>query len=199
MKIKLRQILILLLVAAVFFANQAGLLDGLIGETRAPAETVGTSQLSPQPETPPPETAAYVEFATEAATEAPVEIATEAPAEEAIREDGEYTSRDEVAAYIHEFGHLPANFIKKDDAEALGWVNKYGNLWKVAPGKSIGGDYFGNYEGLLPKKKGRKYYECDIDFDGKYRNAQRIIFSNDGLIYYTDDHYESFTLLYGGK
>ena len=60
------------------------------------------------------------------------------------------------------------------------------------------GDYFGNYEGLLPEKKGRKYTECDIDTLGaKSRGAKRIIFSNDGLIYYTDDHYESFELLYG--
>ncbi|MBQ6866862.1 MAG: ribonuclease, partial [Clostridia bacterium] len=49
-----------------------------------------------------------------------------------------------------------------------------------------------------PKKKGRKYYECDIGTVGKRsRGARRIIFSNDGLVYYTDDHYESFTLLYG--
>lgn len=62
---------------------------------------------------------------------------------------------------------------------------------------SIGGDRFGNREGLLPTAKGRKYYECDIDFDGTYRGAKRIVYSNDGLIYYTEDHYESFELLYG--
>ena len=67
----------------------------------------------------------------------------------------------------------------------------------MAPGMSIGGDRFGNREGLLPTKKGRKYYECDIDFDGGYRNGKRIVYSNDGLIYYTGDHYESFQLLYG--
>jgi len=62
----------------------------------------------------------------------------------------------------------------------------------VAPGRSIGGDKFGNYEGLLPRKGGRQYYECDIDFEGRYRNGKRIVFSNDGLVFYTEDHYETF-------
>jgi guanyl-specific ribonuclease Sa len=64
----------------------------------------------------------------------------------------------------------------------------------------IGGNTFGNREGLLPSKKGRTYTECDIDTLGaKARGIKRIVFSNDGLIYYTDDHYESFTLLYGDE
>ena len=114
-----------------------------------------------------------------------------------VEEAGEYTSKEEVAAYLHLFGHLPDNFITKKEAKKLGWVSSEGNLWEVAPGKSIGGDYFGNYEGLLPEKNGREYHECDIDSDGSYRGAKRIIFSDDGLIYYTEDHYESFELLYG--
>ena len=114
-----------------------------------------------------------------------------------IEEDGTYASKEEVAAYIYEFGHLPDNFITKKEAKALGWESKEGNLAEVAPGMSIGGDYFGNYEGLLPEADGRDYYECDIDSDGGYRGAKRIVFSNDGLIYYTEDHYESFELLYG--
>ena len=114
-----------------------------------------------------------------------------------IDEDGTYTSKDEVAAYIHEYGHLPSNFITKKQAKKLGWVSSEGNLGKVAPGKSIGGDYFGNYEGNLPEAKGRDYYECDIDSTGGYRGAKRIVFSDDGLIYYTEDHYETFELLYG--
>ncbi len=113
-----------------------------------------------------------------------------------ISEDGVYTQRDEVALYIHTYGHLPANYITKKQAQALGWEG--GKLEPYAPGKSIGGDYFGNYEGQLPKKKGRKYYECDIDTQGKKsRGAKRIVYSTDGLIYYTGDHYESFELLYG--
>ena len=114
-----------------------------------------------------------------------------------IDEDGSYTSKDDVALYIHTFGHLPSNFITKKQAEALGWSG--GSLEPFAPGKSIGGGRFGNYEGLLPDAPGRTYTECDIDTRGKKsRGAKRIVFSNDGLIYYTDDHYESFTLLYGG-
>ena len=114
-----------------------------------------------------------------------------------VEEDGVYTSKEEVAAYIHEFGHLPDNFITKKEAKALGWESREGNLAEVAPGMSIGGDYFGNYEGLLPEADGRDYYECDINSDGGYRGAERIVFSNDGLIYYTEDHYESFEQLYG--
>ena len=115
----------------------------------------------------------------------------------AISVDGTYTSKEDVSAYLHEYGHLPSNFITKKEAKKLGWVSNEGNLDEVAPGMSIGGDYFGNYEGTLPEAEERDYYECDIDFDGTYRNAKRIVFSNDGLIYYTEDHYETFELLYG--
>ncbi len=113
-----------------------------------------------------------------------------------IPEDGSYTSKEDVALYIHTYGHLPDNFITKKEARSLGWEG--GSLEPYAPGKCIGGDRFGNYEGLLPEKEGRTFTECDIDTLGKKsRGAKRIIFTNDGLIYYTDDHYESFELLYG--
>ena len=115
---------------------------------------------------------------------------------ESLQEDGTYSSRDDVALYIHTYGHLPGNFITKMEARELGWSG--GSVEDYAPGKCIGGDHFGNYEGLLPEKSGRSYTECDIDTLGSSgRGAKRIIFSNDGLIYYTDDHYASFTLLYG--
>ena len=117
--------------------------------------------------------------------------------EPSISEDGTYTTKEEVSEYINLYGHLPSNFITKKEAKNLGWVSSEGNLNEVAPGMSIGGDYFGNYEGLLPEAEDRDYYECDIDFDGTYRNEKRIVFSNDGLVYYTEDHYESFELLYG--
>lgn len=110
----------------------------------------------------------------------------------------EYTSKDEVALYLHCFCELPVNYISKNAAKELGWDGNGATLWKILPGMSIGGSYFGNYEELLPVMKGRSYYECDIDFDGTRRNALRIVFSNDGLIYYTGDHYESFELLYDG-
>ena len=108
-----------------------------------------------------------------------------------------YSSKDDVASYLHLYGHLPDNYITKQDAQKLGWESSQGNLWDVAPGKSIGGSRFGNYEGLLPESDSRQYYECDIDYNGGFRNEKRIVYSNDGLIYYTEDHYESFELLYG--
>ena len=117
-------------------------------------------------------------------------------AEMVINEDGSYGGRDEVALYIHTYGRLPENYITKKQAQALGWSG--GSLEPYAPGKCIGGDRFGNYEGLLPKQSGRSYIECDIDTLGaSSRGAKRIVFSNDGLIYYTADHYQSFELLYG--
>lgn len=107
-----------------------------------------------------------------------------------------YTSVHEVAAYLFEFEELPPNFITKNEAYDLGWEPREGNLPEVAPGYSIGGDRFGNREGLLPEAPGRQYYECDIDYEGGTRNAKRIVYSNDGLIFYTDDHYASFEQLY---
>lgn len=110
--------------------------------------------------------------------------------------EGSYTTKEDVALYIHTYGYLPPNFMTKDEARALGWEG--GGLEKYAEGMCIGGDRFGNYEGLLPEAEGRSYTECDIDTLGAdSRGAKRIIFSNDGLIYYTEDHYESFELLYG--
>ena len=128
---------------------------------------------------------------------------TAAPADEtdpqdgkALDKNGTYDQKDDVALYIHIYGKLPQNYITKKEAEKLGWSG--GSLEPYAPGKCIGGSKFGNYEGLLPDAPGRVWTECDIGTLGKSkRGAKRIVFSNDGLIYYTDDHYESFTLLYG--
>ena len=107
----------------------------------------------------------------------------------AITEKGHYTTKEEVALYLWVFGHLPDNFITKKEAQKLGWSG--GSLEAYAPGCCIGGDSFGNYEGLLPD--GPTYTECDIDTLGaKSRGAKRLVFSSDGYIYYTDDHYESF-------
>lgn len=116
-----------------------------------------------------------------------------------INEDEYYTSKDKVALYIDSFNKLPNNYITKNDAIKLGFKASKGNLWDVSDKKSIGGDQFFNREKLLPQEKGRKYFEADIDFKGGYRNSKRIVYSNDGLIYYTDDHYDSFILLYGGE
>lgn len=113
-----------------------------------------------------------------------------------LKEDGSYTSKEDVGLYIHQYGRLPENFVTKQEARKLGWNG--GSVESYAPGHCIGGDRFVNYEGLLPEKDGRFYTECDIDTLGaSSRGAKRIVFSNDGLVYYTDDHYESFILLYG--
>lgn len=118
---------------------------------------------------------------------------------EDINEDGHYTSKEDLALYIHTYGKLPGNFISKKEARDLGWEASKGNLWDVSDEMSIGGDKFGNREKLLPIKDGRQYYECDVAYSGGYRGAERIVYSNDGLIYYTEDHYESFILLYGDE
>ncbi|MBR6521857.1 MAG: ribonuclease [Oscillospiraceae bacterium] len=121
---------------------------------------------------------------------------TPTPTPELIDEYGWYDAPEDVAEYIHTYGKLPENFISKNEARDLGWVSSEGNLWDVAYGMSIGGDKFGNREGLLPDAKGRTWYECDVNYSGGFRGDERIVYSNDGLIYYTDDHYESFTQLY---
>lgn len=113
-----------------------------------------------------------------------------------IEKDGSYYSKEDVALYINTYGVLPSNFIKKAEARNLGWQG--GTVEQVAPGKAIGGDKFYNNEGSLPEKSGRIYTECDINTLGKdSRGAERIVFSNDGLVYYTANHYETFELLYG--
>lgn len=190
-KLSKRQIL---LIAAVALAavllltgrlTPAGLINSLLGtdipeaqQTYESVQPAETSEALPQADkSEPPEETAELE-------------------QTAIDEDGEYTSKEDVALYIHTYGKLPQNFIKKNEAKKLGWEG--GSLEPYAPGRSIGGDRFGNYEGLLPEAEGRRYTECDIDTMGRSsRGAKRIVFSNDGLIYYTGDHYKSFELLYG--
>ena len=137
-----------------------------------------------------------------AGDEGALTLVTAAPEESAppdgngpLAEDGVYTTKEDVALYLHSYGRLPANFITKAEAEKAGWSG--GSLEKVLPGKCIGGDRFGNYEKLLPDAPGRTWYECDVNTLGaKSRGAERLVFSSDGLIYYTGDHYKSFTQLY---
>ena len=104
-----------------------------------------------------------------------------------------------IADYIFEHGELPDNFITKKEAQALGWDSRYNYVSDVAPGMSIGGDRFGNYEERLPVVQGRKYYEADCWYRGGKRNAYRIIYSNDGHVWFTGDHYETFTELFPSK
>ena len=156
----------------------------IIDETALPT-TVSTTEST---------TASTTELSeTETSTE---EITTEEPSEAVIDEDGVYSSKEDVALYLYTYNKLPNNYITKKEAKSLGWTG--GGLDDYAYGCCLGGDYFGNKEGVLPSKNGRKYFECDIDtLHKKKRGRKRIIYSNDGLIYYTEDHYESFELLYG--
>ena len=113
-----------------------------------------------------------------------------------LDENGVYDGKEEVALYLHLYDRLPDNYMTKKEARALGWSG--GSVERLAPGYAIGGDRFGNREGRLPAAEDRRYYECDIDTLGEdSRGAKRIVYSNDGLIYYTEDHYETFELLYG--
>lgn len=119
-------------------------------------------------------------------------LVEEQPRTVEVVEGDYYDSAQEVVEYLHAYDELPGNYLTKKEARDLGWVSNDGNLWDVAPGTSIGGDYFGNYEGLLPEEDGRDYREADINYKGGYRDGERLVFSNDGLYFYTDDHYESF-------
>ena len=168
-------------------------------ETQVPEEAIPEEPVSeePAPEPPTEEEPAEgkIPELEEPVSEEPVE---EDPIPEvpAIAEDGSYTTKEDVALYIYTYGHLPGNFMTKSEARKLGWEG--GGLDRFADGMCIGGDKFGNYEGRLPNAEGRRWTECDIDtLHAKSRGAKRIVFSNDGLIYYTEDHYESFELLYG--
>ena len=177
-------------------------------ESEETKETDPSSEESKESETA-TVSATEANMTTESTTESTAESTTEATTttsetenemtkepENLIDEDGEYNSKDDVALYIHTYGHLPKNYVTKKEAREKGWEG--GSLEDYFPGYSIGGDSFGNREGVLPSKKDRKYTECDIDTKGKKsRGAKRIVFSNDGLIYYTEDHYETFELLYG--
>lgn len=171
--------------------------------TQAVSVTEGTPDAADEPEETGEEASVSSEEQSESVTSEEASV-DRSSAEITVTEDGTYSDKEHVALYIHTYGHLPDNYITKREAEDAGWENRLGNLWDVCPGMSIGGDKFGNYEGLLPNASGRKYYECDIDYEADYdpdtrdyRGEKRIIYSSDGLVYYTEDHYESFELLYG--
>jgi len=178
--------LVLLLALGISIVNG----DGVAGMFNVLESMLDTGEPLPTDPAPAPGTP---DPAPEAQPQAPPADEPQTPA---IDEHGSYTSKEDVALYIHTYGRLPGNFITKKQAQNLGWSG--GGLEKYAPGKCIGGDTFYNNEGLLPKASGRRYTECDIDTLGaSERGAKRIVFSGDGLIYYTPDHYKSFELLYG--
>lgn len=149
----------------------------------------------------PPPTASAAETAAQELTLLTDPPQTEAPSPEPPppeetppAEDGSYTELEDVAYYLHTYGHLPDNYMTKAEAEDAGWESYKGNLWDVAYGTSIGGDRYGNYNGLLPK--GERYYEADVNYDGGYRGGERIVYTDDGDVWYTSDHYDSFEKLY---
>ena len=103
-----------------------------------------------------------------------------------------YYDLENVVLYLEAYGELPPNYITKSEARSLGWEG--GSVEDYLEGAAIGGDRFGNREGLLPTGDGRSYTECDIDTDGYgSRGARRLVFSSDGLYFYTSDHYEHFS------
>ena len=158
-------------------------------EAIAPDESTTTSSQRGATESPAPEQPADAQDDSGASTVAPTRGPT-------VEKDGWYTTKEEVALYIHTYGRLPGNFISKTKARNRGWVASEGNLDEVCPGMSIGGSQYYNDEGQLPDKRGRSWTECDINYHGGFRGAERIVFSNDGLIFYTGDHYETFEQLY---
>jgi len=118
---------------------------------------------------------------------------------DAVQEIGKYTTKDSVAAYIHKFQKLPSNYVNKATGQALyetqtgnTWTKWNFNPWQIL-GVMIGGDYFGNNEGLLPTGN---YKECDVDYHDSSRGTKRLVYTNAGLVYYTANHYESFILIY---
>ena len=104
----------------------------------------------------------------------------------------ELTNDEIVVKYLKEHGELPDYYITKSEAKSLGWVPSKGNLCEVVPGRAIGGDIWTNRQKSLPTKSGRKYFEADLNYNCGNRNADRVVFSNDGLVFVTFDHYRSF-------
>ena len=193
------KVLPLILIISMFLLFTGCQKKPVTQQPEQPGQTTATEQAataSTEQPTEASEATTLISLPTEApdstSTDAASEAASQSPSD-LIPEDGTYTTKEDVALYIHTYGKLPQNFITKKAAKKLGWQG--GSLEDYAPGKCIGGDYFGNYEGLLPEDK--EYHECDIGTLGKSkRGAKRIIYSDDGYIYYTGDHYESFELLY---
>ena len=176
-KLSIIPLLLLIILSAVFFSRAGRIIN--------PEATVAPIQA--------------VEVATTAtASPAARDTATAKPAEKPPADTGAAKGTVEaVSAYLRAHGELPDYYLTKAEARDLGWSG--GSVERYAPGHMIGGDRFGNNEGLLPDRSGRRWTEADIDTLGRdSRGAKRIVFSSDGLIYYTDDHYESFVQLEGG-
>ena len=97
-----------------------------------------------------------------------------------------------VDSFVATYGKLPNNYLGKKNAQKMGWEPQLGNLSEVLPGILIGGDRYKNRDGRLPEAPGRVWFEADFDYTGGYRNDCRVLYSNDGLIFVTYDHYLTF-------
>lgn len=167
----------ILMALLLFILGQQGILP--LGDTADAPDALPTATIA----------AVLADSPTSAPTATPVrtEKPTTAPKQTAI------TAPQDIADYIFAHGMLPDNFLTKNEARQLGWDSSKNYVSDVAPGYSIGGDKFGNYEGLLPDASGRKWYEADANYTVGPRGAERILYSSDGLVYYTNDHYQTFT------
>ena len=170
----------ILMALLLFILGQQGILP--LGDTADAPDALPTATIA----------AALTDSPTSAPTATPVrtEKPTAAPKQTAI------TAPQDIADYIFAHGTLPDNFLTKNEARQLGWDSSKNYVSDVAPGYSIGGDKFGNYEGLLPDASGRKWYEADANYTVGPRGAERILYSSDGLVYYANDHYQTFTEMY---
>ena len=113
-----------------------------------------------------------------------------------VTEGESYLSREDVTAYLHAYGELPPNYRTESEAEALGWDGS-GDLWAIQEGAAIGGDSYDNLAGLVPAADGRTWSQCDVNYEGGTRGNERLVYSNDGLIYYTPDKFTTFEEVYG--
>ncbi len=182
----------LLLILAIAAEGLPVLAESVRGWMNTPASVqsvqVAKSRKKKQTATPAPKQTPAPSYAPEAEKQ-PAMTATPLP-------EGPIIDPQSIADYLFAHGELPDNFLTKREAMALGWDNYRNYLSDVAPGMSIGGDRFGNYEQLLPVVKGRRYYEADCYYVKGRRNAFRIIYSDDGHVWYTEDHYQTFTELF---
>ena len=201
MKRRIAALIALLLAGLLALSGCGKLAEVSSPAAKGPAETAAAEKAAEALTKAPTEAPTKAPKPTKAPTEAPTKAPkpTKAPTEAPEEKAGPIIEPQAIADYLFTYGKLPDNFITKKEAQALGWDSSYNYVSDVAPGKSIGGDRFGNYEGKLPKKKGRTYYECDCNYRGGKRGAERIIYSSDGRVWYTNDHYETFTELFPSK
>lgn len=203
--------LITLLMAGCSFTKQVDQLEVVIDHNGTPATVTEAETSVPhsgeeaertRPRPPPPASSASEQTAlTETDTSfkgTNSESKGDGPAVAVVKGQPYYT-KTEVAAYLHQFAELPPNYLTKREAKRRGWLPKEGNLWEVTNKGCIGGDHFGNREGRLPQRKGQPYFECDVNYHGGHRGAERLLYTKDGWIYYTGDHYKTFEELYRGR